>query len=97
MHRESEQSPQPDRADASHLLKPSVQRPPDPASHNDPSGERSRAEAIGLRINSLESKMEGIPLPDDPLGEAGQKYDALVGWYQKHIAGARARLDAMGQ
>ena len=97
MHRELEQSGQPDPAGAGPPPAPVAPNSSNPGQDNDALGKRASAEAIGLYVMNLEAKMQAIPIPDDPLGEAGQKYDALIAWYQKHIARARARLDAMGQ
>jgi hypothetical protein len=55
------------------------------------------AETLGRYVSGLEAKMQAIPVPDDPLGEAGRKYDALIAWYDKHIAHARAQLKAIRQ
>ena len=90
MHPESEQSPQPQQAG-----EPASQNPPAAGMHRAGFAEQAKAEAIGLLIEALENRVAGVPLPDDPLSEAGQKYDALIAWYQKHIAAARARLMAM--
>lgn len=97
MHREPEQFPQPDPAGAGQPPAPVAQNSSDPTPKNDASSKRIAAEALGLYVMGLEAKVAAIPIPDDPLGEAGQRYDALTAWYQKHIASARARLEAMRQ
>ncbi|MEO7259973.1 MAG: hypothetical protein ABI047_01695 [Jatrophihabitantaceae bacterium] len=95
MHRRRKPIPQPDPADAGKPPEPAVPDSSDPTSKADVSGEQTVAEELGRLIIALEEKMQGVELPDDPLGEAGQKYDALVAWYKEHIAAAQAKLNAM--
>ena len=58
--------------------------------------EQTIANGLANQITAFENKMRTIPLPDDPLSDQGGKYDALIAWYTKHIADAKAQLDAMG-
>ena len=97
MHREPRQIPQPDPAGAGQPLAPVAPNPSDPIPKDEASDKQAAAEALGLYLMNLEARMGAIPIPDDPLGEAGQKYDALIAWFQKHIARARAQLEAMRQ
>src|SRR5690242_6657203 len=96
MQQDNQQSPQSQPADTGPAAAPAPQGGSVAGAHRAGLAERAKAEAIGLLIEALEAKVAGIPLPADPLGEAGQKYDALVAWYQKHITAARGRLMAMG-
>ncbi|MEO7259975.1 MAG: hypothetical protein ABI047_01705 [Jatrophihabitantaceae bacterium] len=54
------------------------------------------ANGLANQITDFEKKKQTIPLPDDPTGPQGAKYDSLMAWYTKHIADAQAQLKAMG-
>ena len=54
------------------------------------------ASGLANQITDFEKKKQTIPIPSDPTGEQGAKYDALMAWYTKHIADAQAQLQAMG-
>lgn len=58
--------------------------------------DRTIAAGLANQVTDFEAKMRTIPIPDDPLGEAGQKYDALMAWYRQHIAAAEDQLSKMG-
>jgi|SRR3954462_12694148 len=97
MHHEPQQFPQPDPADAGQPSGPALQNSAASTTHHDAPGMRAKAEAFGRHIERLEARLAAVPVPDNPLGEAGQKYDALVAWYNKHISAARAQLMGIRQ
>src|SRR5690242_11152836 len=96
MQQDNQQSPQSQPADTGPAAAPAPQGGSGGGGARGGLGGRAKAGGIGLAHGALEAKVGGIPLPADPVGEAGQKYDALVAWYQKHITAARGRLMAMG-
>jgi len=54
------------------------------------------ANGLANQITDFEKKKQAIPMPQDPMSEQGERYDALMAWYTKHIEDAQAQLDAMG-
>ncbi len=57
--------------------------------------EQTIVNGLANQVTLFEHKMLRLPVPDDPQGEQGGKYDALMEWYRRHIADARAQLSAM--